>query len=357
MAAPGPGQGLEVGEIERQVAELWRQAGSKDDAVMRACTLNLVVPCEAGDVSVPGAVAALSEHRPCRAIVVMADAASEEHALQGWVSAHCHPGAGGRQVCSEQITLDARGDAVELVPESVLQLFCGDLPVHTWWRRRKMEADVLFRSLARLSERFLVDTSAFEDPATSLSSLVALAADRSFRGHVADLAWTRLEPWREMVASAFDAPSTRPLLDRPVSLVVRAGGGSDKKDGITAAGAYLAGWIVSRLEWTPDPAAIRLERDPRFGGGEVGSLRFTAGAAAVASLIAERLGPQSDLVRVVVEMEGSCPLPRVLKLPRRDEISLLCRATDRTGPDPVFEAALSCAAQLAGGGDPGAEVP
>ena len=39
----------------------------------------------------------------------------------------------------------------------------------------------------------------------TLTSLAGIAGDPGWRGHVGDLSWERLEPWREHVASLFDA--------------------------------------------------------------------------------------------------------------------------------------------------------
>ena len=62
----------DVGAIENQLAEFWREAAADDQAVLRARTLNVVVACEdpsaLNDVS--RTVARLSEDLPGRALVV-----------------------------------------------------------------------------------------------------------------------------------------------------------------------------------------------------------------------------------------------------------------------------------------------
>lgn len=361
MHPSGHGQAFDVDNIERQISELWRQAASEDQALMRACMLNLVVPCAGSEAwnEVSQAIAALSEHHPSRALVVAAEPQEPGPGeLLAYVSAHCHLGPGGRQVCSEQVTLHGRGKAVELVPETVLQLLCEDLPVYLWWRRPQLVGDVLLEPLTRLSDRFVLDTTSFAVPGLALINLASIIADRSWRGSASDLGWVRLEPWRETVASLFDPPQTRAFLDHLTSVTVVAGGPA-ASDGLTVAGAYLAGWLASCLGWKPagprvwrradgGQVRIHLVRDAELGCGEVGSVRIQASpdGESVATFVAERLGRTQNLVRVCVEMEQPCPPPRVLMLSGRDVVALLCEAIDRRARDPVFEAALALAAGL-----------
>ena len=65
-----------------------------------------------------------------------------------------------------------------------------------------------------------------------------------------DLTWVRLDGWREMIASFFDAPHAIRDLAQVESLSVVGGGGATPA-GVTASGAYVAGWLASRLGWTP----------------------------------------------------------------------------------------------------------
>jgi len=239
-----------------------------------------------------------------------------------------------------------------VLPGAVLHLLCEDLPVYTWWRRPLDSDDPLLRPLAWLSNRFIVDTAGHADPASALGVLTALASDRSWKGNTGDLAWARLGAWREVLASFFDSSLTLGHASRVTALTVASGG--------SAAGAYLAGWIASRLAWSsgprrgwirPDgvPVELRLDRDEEVPGGEISSARIeTEDAAVPATFLAERLSPYRPLVRLTVEIEGTCPLPRIQKLDPMDEASLLCDELERDARDVVFEAALACAARLLG---------
>ena len=67
---------MDVAGIERELAEIWTEAATGEDAVVRACMLNLVVVCKNGECDLETAtkaVAGISETAPCRALVLAPD--------------------------------------------------------------------------------------------------------------------------------------------------------------------------------------------------------------------------------------------------------------------------------------------
>ena len=195
MTTPEPVRLPDVADIETQLANFWRQASSDDQAVVRASTHNLIVVCETGDdvARATEAVAVLSEQHPGRVIVVCTEPAGDGSSeLDAFVTTHCHLGSGGNRVCSEQVTLKARGPAgVDLVPETVLQLLEGDCPVYTWWRRPELATDPLWEPLARLSDRCIVNSATAADPVGVLGDLAALARTDAARGSRRGARWSR----------------------------------------------------------------------------------------------------------------------------------------------------------------------
>lgn len=350
----------DVASVDARLAECWRQAASESEAVMRACTLNLVVACpDRADVAEATRVlAGVSEQHPGRAVVLSSEsagpAAGGPTGLEAFVSTHCHRTTGGKQVCSEQVTLEATGpEAAELLPETVLQLLVGDVPVYVWWRRPTLGGG-LFERLTRVADRVVADSALLGEPGPGLGGLAALASDDAKRSGVGDLAWVRLEPWRELVASLFDSASTRGYLDALTAVRVRAGVAPGVR-GAPVAGVYLAGWLASRLGWRhaggPRYATsagravdVGLEAAAEARPGAVESIRLEAPGAvfALEAVRGSELG-----VHVEVEMEASCPVPRTHRLSRLDETALLCGEIERVGDDPVFESALALAAELA----------
>ncbi|MDX1387946.1 MAG: glucose-6-phosphate dehydrogenase assembly protein OpcA, partial [Acidobacteriota bacterium] len=282
----------------------------------------------------------------------------EEARLEAYVSTHCHRGPGGSQVCSEQVTLSARGDASAYIPETVLQLLLEDTPVVTWWRRARMLSDPLCHPLARLSDRFVVDSSLFAKPRKALADLAAISADDGWRGSVGDLVWMRSEAWREQVASFFDGVAFRDHL-RKVTAVRTTCGGPAGPAGFTVAGGYFVGWMASRLGWgfegpgrcsRRDGCALEVEltHDAGFPAGRIASIRVECSDGDPPAVFAvERTGPEEEELRIRIDVETTCPLPHTKKLTRMSEGALLCGELERDTADPLFEESLSCAAKLA----------
>lgn len=88
-------------------------------------------------------------------------------------------------------------------------------------------------------DHVVLDTTAVRDPAAAWR---AVTGTGSARPAVSDLAWTRLTPWRQAVALAFDPPARRGLLDRIEQVEVAL------EQGLAA---WLIAWLASRLGLTP----------------------------------------------------------------------------------------------------------
>jgi glucose-6-phosphate dehydrogenase assembly protein OpcA len=261
-------------------------------------------------------------------------------------------------VCSEQVTLEARPEGLRLVPETVLQLLVEDMPVHVWWRRSRLGEDLLLVPLRDLCDRLIVDTASLADPAARLRELRSVGSAATWRGHSIDLAWSRLEPWREAVASFFDGPEAAAYVER-IAVVEVAAGGPESAGGLTAAGAYLAGWLASRLGWErgedagapwrrPDGGRVELRfRRADVAAGDPESVRIVADDEPATSFLAQRTGKGGDFVRLAAGTLDACPLPYRRKLPRLDQAALLCGVLQHRGRDPLFESALACAARIA----------
>jgi glucose-6-phosphate dehydrogenase assembly protein OpcA len=351
----------DVAHVEAELSELWRDVSSESDPVTRACTLNLVVVCDDGTDDLKSAtslVARIAETEPGRAIVVaFPEGRASDDGLELYVSAHCHRGAGGAQICSEQVTMEARGAGRELVSVTVLQLLVGDLPVYTLWRRKQLSDDPLLLELLEFSDRFIVNSAADDDPSRALEALERISTGSAGRGRAADITWDRLDPWREAVAMMFDAPRLRPGLDRIRALSVAAGGPT-VEGRPTAAGACLAGWLGSRLGWTVDETAqlrrgdgerieLSFTREPSLPAGEIASVRIeTELDGSPAAFVVRRTDTPSDMVALSVEPERATHPPWRIKLPARDEAALLCGMLQRRHEDPVFECAVRFAARM-----------
>ena len=251
---------VDVGAIEKELATLWQNAAESDrdqngaesnsTAVMRACTLNLVVHTD-NDRSAEDAVAAIAEftsRHPCRTIVLVAEREAEPDDLNAYVSAHCHlPVAGAKQVCCEQITVHAQGKAVEEVSGVVLPLLINDLQVVLWWTAGLPESDELFERLLGASDRLILDSGQAHDLGITLAAANALAVNWK-PGHISDLAWHRLEDWRECIAEVFEPTALSPLMAGIEKLSV-AIGGNDLESVNLSQPVLLSSWLAVQLGW------------------------------------------------------------------------------------------------------------
>jgi glucose-6-phosphate dehydrogenase assembly protein OpcA len=356
MDAGDPRLAASPRDVEQRLDDLWRLESSDGEAVLRACSMNLVVVCDeaAGDLQrATELVGRIAETVPGRALVVGPPRHDGGDAFDVYVSAHCHRGIGGRQVCSEQVTIETSPAKLDRVPATVLQLLVEDMPVHTLWRRGELEASPLLDSLAALSDSWILDSAASAAPRNHLRALAAFATREDWRGVVADTAWARTEVWRDAVASFFDNPAVRGALDGIVRIEVSSGG-TPSRGGGTVSSAYLAGWLASRLEFRHEagrwsrrdggPVELSFRHRPELEAGEIGSAVIEAEHAGTRVVFDASLADRPRRsVRLTVRA-GAHGLPaRLIRLPDLDEAGLLCGVLQSTGRDAVFDSALTLA--------------
>jgi glucose-6-phosphate dehydrogenase assembly protein OpcA len=311
--------------VLRELADLWVTLGAEGGAgVLRACTMTLVVLEEAsGDAAALGeTIAALMPEHPARTIVVKLSGAGER-ALAERVYAQCWmPFGGRRQICCEQIEITASDAALADLPSVVLPLKAPDLPVIVWSRSARLFEMPLYGAIARMANKVVVDSAGFADPKRALRLLAETA-----RVPLADLAWTRLTRWREMLARLFENRDYLAKLARisSVRVVYNAE--------FSTAAWYMGAWIGDALRDAGVSAKIVVGAGP---GPAPLSLELAGGGFRVA------LERQQDRLVVAVDDAKSCTnLPQPSDyLMMREELGIVRR-------DAVFERALASAARLA----------
>src|ERR1700737_1220655 len=121
---------VEIGKIDIELKKLWAESAG---AMTRASLANLAVYSET-----PGSlekntqlVAEITRNNACRAIVIGANPNAKENRVEAWISAHCHVSqAGGKQICSEQLSFLLEGPCTSLLPQLVFSHLDSDLPLH-----------------------------------------------------------------------------------------------------------------------------------------------------------------------------------------------------------------------------------
>jgi glucose-6-phosphate dehydrogenase assembly protein OpcA len=232
--------------IQKQLHELWVCLGQQKSAVLRACAMTLIVVDrgqEEGTGEIYDILAALMRNHPSRAIVLHLTPSTQE-AIQARVFAQCRlPLGQSRQICCEQIEITSD---VSRLPEAVtivLGSMAPDLPVVLWCRSFDLLDVTGFRDLANVVDKIITDSGRHSEPQIAFRRLLTL---RRGQGVVADLAWTRLTPWREAVAQVFAMRAC--ATSSPHISQVRIWHGGPKA---STAAYYLAAWLINCLGWKP----------------------------------------------------------------------------------------------------------
>ncbi|WP_328970954.1 glucose-6-phosphate dehydrogenase assembly protein OpcA [Streptomyces sp. NBC_00239] len=205
----------------------------------------------------------------------------------------------------ETVVLRLHGELVDHAQSVVLPLLLPDAPVVVWWPEGA-PADLAGDPLGALGQRRIADTYAAEDPIGALSARAAAYAPGD-----TDLSWTRITPWRSMLAAALD--------QQPVRVTSAVVEGEDENPSCE----LLAMWLADRLE-------VPVRRTRSRGPG----------------LTAVRL-ESSDGAIVLDRADGSLAtlcMPgqpdRAVALKRRDTAELLAEELRRLDPDNTYESSV-----------------
>ncbi len=340
--------------IERELASLWREAGRTTEQgghpVTRACLWNVVLHLEerAEHEGYPQAsqleamVASLPRHLAARALVLRTRPDAEgKPALESWISANCIlAGGGGKLVCSEEITLAARGEAERRLPSLVRALLVPAVPTAVLFSGLPDLSRPALKSLVELADRVVTDVerSRFDAP---LSKLRASLSNTALYGM--DLGWHRMAGLRSAIAGLFDPPSPVHDLQRISAVRLRCPQAH--------AGALLLAWIASSLSASEPvssaPGTWELQRE-----GAPLSLSLSAsddGSTSLEFAVDEqvplwvRISPQGCMETPDLgQKEGA--QRRQLTAPQ--EVELLARALATRSDDQPFSRAVNLAEAL-----------
>jgi glucose-6-phosphate dehydrogenase assembly protein OpcA len=356
-----------VADLEAELSALWRSAAedpAAKNAVTRACTLTLLIYVESDEAAydVTNLVAEVTRQNPCRTIIMMLEPQATPSGLEAWVSAHCHlPVEGEKQVCSEQITIRARGEAVKGLASVVLPLTVSGLPIFLWWRAGDFSPPPYFDEILRVTQHVIVDTARFSPGGPQLQDLAAWLHKFSGRIQLTDLNWSRITPWRQLIAQCFDSPDRRPYLDRLSRVRIEYEQDSARLVTQRAQALLLTGWLASRLGWEFLMSERREEAQPRTfyfrsAAGKVKverNLKRVDSACGVCFTIELRgegasparfsftRGPDGKVVKTLAEVSGSLPIGRSVRLEVLDEVELLNEELEVGVRDRLYEEALS----------------
>lgn len=195
------------------------------------------------DLEGSGIADTIAASNPCR-IITLCPTAEEDQGVHAQVSAYCpiQKTHNNTLICCEYVTLRGTSDALERIGGLITELMLPSLPKYMWWKASPEMDYGLFQRLLSHADIVIVDSSIFNNPEKDLFQLAQLV---NAPEAIADLNWSRLAPWQELTAEAFDAPERRSAVGEIDQISI------DYEKGNYAQALMYLGWVASRLQWTP----------------------------------------------------------------------------------------------------------
>ncbi|HKR01056.1 MAG TPA: glucose-6-phosphate dehydrogenase assembly protein OpcA [Pyrinomonadaceae bacterium] len=365
-------KGLDVGKIEKELAAMWKPASgaegsNAESGVTRACALNLIVYAAAGEdrARIDDMLDVVNEQHPGRTLVLLADRAAVEAKLEAYVSTRCRLlGGRGKQVCGEQVTIEAAGAGVETVASAIAPLLVPDVPVFLWWKDIPHYEDKLFSRMTLMADRVVLDSACFDHPHEDLLRLSEIIKEHPQFMTASDLNWGRLTAWRTLVASFWDVPDYRPHLDSIDRVIIEYDAPDCAPQEIAPKALLMLGWLASRLGWTLQGRSETEGSDLIFrfeaGGRKIEALmRATAGTGYFDGMLVSvtlSAGASAEFhvaftddrkkLATAAKLEGEREVGRLLNYEQKTEGQRLSRELSLLKRDVVYEEALLFAARL-----------
>jgi len=209
------------------------RAGSP--AMSMVMTLVVVVDEDGAEDAMAVAQKASHEH-PARVLgVILGDARGAPH-----INAQVGTGNGWT---GETALIRLKGEVVDHAESVVLPLLLPDSPVAIWWPSDPPPVPAE-DPLGRLAQRRITDAAA----ATRRKGMAIHAQCTSYSPGNSDLAWTRITPWRALLAAALE--------QQPLKVT----GGSVTAERISPSADLLVAWLTDRLK-------VKVERKSSRGPG------------------------------------------------------------------------------------------
>ena len=286
----------DAGGIASGFLEARRDAGSP--AMGMVMTLVIVVPDEDAEEALAAARQAAREH-PSRLLAVVIGSG------RGASTIHAEIRTGSGAV-GEMALIHLTGE-VTTHPESVvLPLLLPDSPVVVWWPTDAPD-DPAGDPLGGLASRRITDAA----QARSKRSQALIVQCSSYADGNTDLAWTRLTPWRALLAAALD------------QVDVTVTGVSISSEKVSPSADLLGAWLADRLR-------APLERHKSEGPGITDVTLSTRGGDISLTRPDGRLA--------TLRVPGAPDRPVALR--RREVPELLAEELRRLDPDDIYAATV-----------------
>ncbi|MFE1960463.1 glucose-6-phosphate dehydrogenase assembly protein OpcA [Streptomyces sp. NPDC059479] len=284
-------------------------------AVGMVLTLVIVTDEENQYDALRAADEASREHPSRKLVVVKRVSRSARERSKARLDAEVRVGADAGT--GETVVLRLYGEVIDHAQSVVLPLLLPDAPVVVWW---PVNAPVnpAKDALGKLAQRRVTDTHAAENPTEELT----VRADAYTPGDT-DLAWTRITPWRSMLAAALDQ------VDCAVTSVEVEG------EQHNPSSELLAMWLADRLH-------VPVRRSVSSGPG-LTAVRLETSCGPISL-------HRADGSLATLSIEGQPD--RAVALKRRGTSELIAEELRRLDPDDIYASALRFGVErLAGAAD------
>ncbi|MER5788730.1 glucose-6-phosphate dehydrogenase assembly protein OpcA [Streptomyces sp. NPDC001980] len=205
----------------------------------------------------------------------------------------------------ETVILRLYGEVADHADSVVLPLLLPDAPVVVWWPVNA-PLDPAQDPLGALAQRRVTDTYSSEQPVRELSA----RADAYTPGDT-DLSWTRITPWRSMLAAALD------------QVVCDVKAVEVEGEEFNPSCELLAMWLADRLD-------VPVKRSLSAGPG-LTAVRLATSEGAIAL-------DRADGSLATLSIDGQPD--RAVALKRRDTAELIAEELRRLDPDDTYASAL-----------------
>ena len=370
--------GLLIARLEKELRDLWIAPDGETSAPKsRVCTMNLEVVASSRELleRYTPVVDEVTASIPSRVILASIEPDSPGDEITGEATAVCSI-EGGKNICSERITLRATGNAAARSASAIEAFLVPEIPTALVWLGRVHVDDPVFEDLANDAHRIILDSMY-----TSLASLLNVAAwarKQTNAPQISDMAWTRLAPWQEMIARFFDPAESRQLASKVTKITVKQA--SDAGDRLGTEPALLLGWLATRLDWkvtrlggktrfkrpdgatvvielgavpkpagvAPDSLAVVIIEAEHEGAKLTGSIERDLGSGSSSGR--EGATADADVVLWKQVTASGAPLEQRVRLSANKAAKWLERTIHRPKSDPTFDESVAFAEHIVEGG-------
>ncbi|MFI0507066.1 glucose-6-phosphate dehydrogenase assembly protein OpcA [Streptomyces albogriseolus] len=301
-------------KINKALVQARRAIGTP--AVGMVLTLVIVTDEENAYDALKAAGDASREHPSRTLVVIRRVSRSPRDRTQSRLDAEVRVGADAGT--GETVVLRLYGEVVDHAQSVVLPLLLPDAPVVVWWPVNA-PLDPANDPLGALAQRRVTDTYACEQPVKEL----AARADAYTPGDT-DLSWTRITPWRSMLAAALD------------QVACQVQGVEVEGEEFNPSCELLAMWLADRLD-------VPVRRTRSAGPG-LTAVRMDTDCGAI---VLDRA--DGSLATLAIQGQPK----RAVALKRRETSELIAEELRRLDPDDTYASALRYGVERLKQGDGG----